>query len=345
MKKHLIISFALCSIISYAQDNSAVIQSKIDELKKQKTTIENEIESLNKQLPAPIAKPWKFKGNANVNLGQNLLGSNWTESYGGNSTLNIGGQGHIEANYTNGRHSWNNSFDGVLGFFKNINVDSGVNTNINKNTDILQLSSKYLYDLKVANLKAGIGANFLSQFIKTYSLANSNLLLSDFLAPGILDISPGLEWTPEPYFKVFFAPASGRFTFVTNDTIIGRTASDANRFGNAVNQKVRTELGAKLELLFEKELVKNLTVRSRAQLFNNWSRPQTQIDAINSSRANIDINWQTDLFYKLTKNIALNFGFQLLRDDDVRIVDKATGNKFAPWNWRNNIGIGFVAGF
>jgi hypothetical protein len=93
-------------------------------------------------------------------------------------------------------------------------------------------------------------------------------------------------------------------------------------------------------------LIKNLNIRSRAQLFNNYTRPQLQIDAINSSRGNIDINWQTDLFYKLTKNIALNFGFQVLKDDDVRIVsNKLTGDKTSPWNWRNTIGISFITGF
>ena len=342
--KKIVFSFSvLLSGILNAQESPEVLKTKIDDLHKQKAAIEAQIADLNKKLPAPIVKPWAYKGNASVNLGQNLLGSNWTASYGGNSTLNIGGQAHLEANYKNGRHSWSNSFDGTLGFFKNINVDSGVNDNINKNADVFQLSSKYLFDLQKANLKVGIGTNFLSQFIKTYDLAKSDKLLSDFLSPGILDVSPGLEWASQPYLKVFFSPVSGRFTFVSNDSII--TKSDANRFGNDVDQRVRTELGVRMDIVFEKELVKNLSVRSRAQLFNNYTRPQWQIDAIESSRANIDVNWQTDLFYKLTKNIALNFGFQVLRDDDVRVADKATGLKSAPWNWRNNFGIGFVAGF
>jgi hypothetical protein len=344
MKKTIVLLGLFISGYLYSQTSPEGIQAKIDELSKQKSAIESQITDLNKQLPAPIVKPWTYKGNATVNIGQNLLGSNWTASYGGNSTLNLGGQAHLEANYQNKRHSWSNSFDVTLGFFKNISVVSGVNDNINKNADILQFSSKYLYDLQKANLKVGIGANFLSQFIKTYDLAKSDKLLSDFLAPGILDVSPGIEWTPQPYLKVFLSPASGRFTFVSNDSII--TKAEANRFGNDVDQRIRSELGARLDIVFEKELIKNLNIRSRAQLFNNYTRPQLQIDAINSSRGNIDINWQTDLFYKLTKNIALNSGFQVLKDDDVRIVsNKLTGDKTSPWNWRNTIGISFITGF
>jgi hypothetical protein len=89
-----------------AQNSPEVIKIKIDELNKQKSAIESQIADLNKQLPAPIVKPWTYKGNATINIGQNLLGYNWTASYGGNSTLNIGGQSHLEANYQNKRHSW-----------------------------------------------------------------------------------------------------------------------------------------------------------------------------------------------------------------------------------------------
>ena len=341
MKKVIIL--LICSIIwtsNNAQGDAAAINAKIAELNKQKAGLEAEISTLKASIPTPI---WSYKGNAAINVGQNLLGSNWMSSYGGNSTLNLGGVAHVEANYKKGRNSWDNSFDGLMGFFKNINVDSGVNDRINKNADMLQISSKYLYDLQKGNLKVGIGMNFLSQFTKTFSL-DKDVLLSDFLAPGILDLSPGIQWTPAPYFNVFFAPASGRMTFVANSDI-SSLADETKRFGNGLDEAVRTELGARAVLSFEKELVKNLSVRSKAQLFNNYSRPDAQITAIESTRANVDVNWQTDLFYKLTKSIALNFGFQVMRDDDVRIVDKMTGLKSAEWNWRNNIGVGFVAGF
>jgi hypothetical protein len=120
-----------------AQTSPDGIQAKIDEVSKQKSAIESQIADLNKQLPAPIVKPWTYKENAMVNIGQNLLGSNWTAFYDGNSTLNLGGQAYLEASYQNKRHSWSNSFDGISGFFKNINVDSSINYNINKNVDIL----------------------------------------------------------------------------------------------------------------------------------------------------------------------------------------------------------------
>lgn len=333
----------LCSILwmsNHAQSEAVTIDAKIAQLDKQKSELEEEISKLKASKPIPI---WSFKGNISLNLGQNLLGSNWMSSYGGNSTINLGGVSHVEANYRKGRNSWDNSFDGLMGFFKNINVDSGVNDRINKSNDMLQLSSKYLYDLQKGNLKVGVGMNFLSQFTKTFSL-DKDVLLSDFLAPGVLDLSPGLQWTPVSSFNVFLSPASGRMTFVANSDISG-LADETKRFGNGLNEAVRMELGTRVVLSFEKELVKNLSVRSKAQLFNNWSRPDAQLTAIESTRANVDVNWQNDFFYKLTKNIAINFGFQVMRDDDVRVTDKLTGLKAANWNWRNNIGVGFVAGF
>jgi hypothetical protein len=347
MKKIILsLGFAAVSLGMNAQSSPEAIKTKIDELAKQKAGIEAQITDLTGQLPAPVIPTWSYKGNAGLNFGQSLLGNDWSSAYGGNSNLNLQGVAHVEANMKKSRHSWDNSFDGKFGFIKNFDDNNtGVNTNVAKNADLLQLASKYLYDLQTNNLKIGMGATFISQFTKTYDLAKNDFLISDFLAPGTLDLAPGLEWKPKPYLSFFFAPAMGRLTFVTNDSIISRTTE--NKFGNDKDQKVRSEVGAKLEIEFKKELVKNLVVRSKAQLFNNWSRAQTQLDAINSSRTNIDVNWQTDLFYKLTKNIAVQFGFQTRFDDDVRIKNSAQPGGFNPaqFQFTQNFGLGFVAGF
>jgi len=344
MKKTILTAvFAFLTMASYAQSVS-IIQLKIDSLKKIKVGLDNEIQNLQSQIPVPEIKPWTYKGNGTINVGSILLGDNWTKSFGGNSTLNFGAMGHLEANYKKSRHEWSNTFDGSIGFFKNINVDAGVNDDINKNTDRLQVSSKYMYDLQKSNLKAGVNLNFLSQFIKTFSLSNRDFLVSDFLAPGILDLAPGLEWTPSKHFKFFLSPASGRLTFVLNDTLSSSLEAQ-RRFGNQQDQQIRTELGAKAIANFEKEVVKNLTYRSKLQLFNNYSRPEDQLTNINSSRTNIDVDWQNDLFYKLTKNIAVSFGFTLTKDDDIRIKEDGTEPLVSPWNWQNNIGLSFVAGF
>lgn len=341
MKKAIIVLSLIWGLNTNAQTETvAQTKAKIEELSKQKAALEAEIAKYNAMLPVPVAPAWTFKGNSNVNFGLTTL-SDWAA--GGTSNLNTMIAGHVEANYKKGRHSWDNGFDGRLGFIKNTDPSS----NVQKNSDVLQLSSRYLFDLQSNNLKAGVSANFLSQFTKTFT-PNTDYLLSDFLAPGILDIAPGIEWQPLPYLKIFLAPAAGRFTFVANDTIVNRTDASALRYGNDVAQKVRGEFGTKADILFEKEIVKNLTLRSRLQLFNNWSRAQAQLDNIYSSRANVDLNWQTDLFYKITKNIALNVGFQTIHDDDVRIVDvnsKDADGKTSKWQLRQNFGVGMVFGF
>lgn len=345
MKKiGLFLLIALVGVRVQAQEIKS-IQEKIDALKKQKDGIDGEIKKLEESIPKPVEPNWKYKGNFALNFGQNLLGNDWSSAYGANSNLNLQGVAHFEANYKKGKHTWDNGFDGRYGFIKNFDDNNTglVYTDIAKNADMLQLYSKYLYDLNTSNLKIGMGLNFLSQFTKTRDLS-SNKIISDFLAPGILDIAPGIQWEPYPFLKIFFAPAMGRMTFVTNDTIIMR-ADPENRYGNDIDQRVRAEVGAKADIVFEKEVVKNLVIRSRAQLFNNWSRPEAQLIKINSSRTNIDVNWQTDIFYKLTKNLALNFGFQTIYDDDVRVLNSAGVLQNAQFQWRQNFGVGFVAGF
>ena len=347
MKKTiLLLTLTLLGVSTKAQNETPEqAKTKIEELNKQKAAIEAEISKYNAMLPKPVVPNWIIRGNSNINFGQTLLGD-WAA--GGTSNLNMLVVGHIEANYKKGVHSWENGFDGKLGFMKNFDPVKDIDEPILKNNDLLQLSSKYLYDLRTNNLKVGLGVNFISQFTNTNSSTNSDYLVSTFLAPATLDISPGIEWGPLPYLKVFLAPASGRFTFVTNDTIVGRTDAAATRFGNDVNEKVRSEFGTRADITFEKELIKNLVLRSRLQLFNNWSRPQAQLDKIYSTRANIDVNWQTDIFYKITKNIAVNFGFQTIKDDDVRFTNansKDADGKSSNWQIRENFGVGMVFGF
>ena len=42
-------------------------------------------------------------------------------------------------------------------------------------------------------------------------------LFSDFLSPGILDISPGMEFDPFPFLRIFISPFNSRIKFVNND--------------------------------------------------------------------------------------------------------------------------------
>ena len=330
-----VVFFVLSNLMN-AQDST--LNTKISELEKEKSKIETEINELKKQLPVPVKPTWTFKGNFSANIGQTML-SNWAA--GGFSSFNFQAIGHAEANYAKGRHTWLNSIDARIGFVKNYDPSKDVDLPLFKNADQFLISSTYNYSMsEKSQWSYAFLMNFGSQFIKTWDANNSELLVSDFFAPAVLNISPGLTWKPKSYLTVFMTPASGQFNFVYNDFLIQRAEG---AFGNKQNQNIRSEFGARVDAIFEKDIIKNLTLRSRLQLFNNFTRSDKD-PAGNSRRWNVDITSQTDIFYKITKSIALNFSWLMIYDDDILIASK-TGEKRPILQIREAFGIGFTYGF
>lgn len=351
MKKcFIILLFSAASVLTLSsQESPEEIDSAIRQARKEIKGWESYIAEMKSKLPPPPPSKtkksvWKYTGNASINFSENVIGD-WAA--GGLSSYGFQAIVHVEQDLRSGKNEWDNTFDGRYGFIKNFDAVSGNTRPFYKSMDMLQLNTKYLRHLKNDKLSLGIEVNFISQFNKTYDVLNGTYLFSDFLSPGILDMSPGFEYDPFPYFRIFFAPINYRMKFVTNDTIISRTSKFANRYGHDVNEEVTYELGSKIDALFEKELFKGFILRSRLQLINSWGRPSPILDRLYSSRTNIDVYWQTDLFYKIFKSLSLQAGFQLIHDDDHRFsnVDNPDPDgKKAVWQLRENMGIGLVLG-
>jgi len=325
------------TLITFGQSPS-YIKQKIDSLTNQKKAIENNIKQLESSLPAAPTPIWTYVGNLSVNIGQTSL-TNWAA--GGTSNFSLLLVGHGEANMKKDKHSWGNSIDARYGFIKNFDPALGVNDPIQKNNDYLQLKTQYAYDYsKNGKWRASLLVNLVTQFNNTYSSANSDNLISTFFAPAILDIAPGIEYKPTNDLSIFFTPVSGRFNFVLNSYLINQ---DGGSYGNAQGQKIRTELGARFDATYEKELLKNFKLRSRLQLFDNWTRGDVDYYG-KTKRFNVDVNWQTDIIYKLSKFLSLNLSVLMLYDDDNMIYSKDLNKKRPVLQLKEAFGIGIVYG-
>lgn len=327
--------------------NVKEIQDEIKQVKREIKEREVYVKTLMKKLDTmPIKKsPWVYKGNFNIVLSEVLRGD-WAA--GGLSNYTVQVVGHLEQDLRLKKHEWDNNFDVRLGFVKNFDAVSGTSRPIIKTMDLLQISTKYLYHLKNDKFSIGLESVFISQFTKTYDFNTGTYLFSDFLSPGILDLSPGFEYDPYPFLKIFISPLNSRLKFVINDEIINRPSLLANRYGHAVGEEFTYELGSKIDAVFEKEMIKGITLRSRLQLTNSWGRPSYVIDRLYTSRTNIDVNCQTDLFFKIYKSITINLGFFTIFDDDNRFpnVDNPDPDgKKAVWQIRQNVSLGFALGF
>jgi len=130
--------------------------------------------------------------------------------------------------------------------------------------------------------------------------------LSEFMAPGFINLSVGMNYKPNDNFSIYLSPASSKMTIVADDSL-----ANAGAFGVDPGKKFRAEYGAKVEVLAKKEnVIKNVNVSTRLGLFSNLTyKPQ-----------NVDINWDFNLTFKVNEWLAATFTLNLIYDDDIKYV-------------------------
>lgn len=285
-KKHLCFLLFFSAIVTYsfAQDQS--VKSLRDASNKKPAA--QKIDS---------GKTWKTGGLFNLNMGQGSQ-SNWAAG-GDDFSFSVGSYLGFYALYKKGRYSWDNTIDFNYGL---VNTTS---QGTRKNDDRLDLLSKVGYALK-PKLSTTALLNFHSQFSKGYNYNKDGTqdLLSDFLAPGYLLISLGLDYKPAEGLSIFVSPLTSRWTFVDNEILSAKGA-----YGVAPGKKVKNEIGAFASITYMKNLSKIITYNGRLDLFSNYAHnPQ-----------NVDVMMNNMFTAKLSKILTASLGLDLIYDDDVKL--------------------------
>ncbi|MBX3101034.1 MAG: hypothetical protein KF690_00840 [Bacteroidetes bacterium] len=129
-----------------------------------------------------------------------------------------------------------------------------------------------------------------------------------------------MEYKPNKHLRINLSPASGKFTFVTNQLL-----ADQGRFGvePAVldadgrvvrrGKRVRYEFGASLFARFTKEILPNITLDLKLDLFNGYADPKPY------NRGNIDVNSENTIRLKVNKYISANLFAQVIYDQDIAV--------------------------
>lgn len=254
---------------------------------------------------------WLISGKLSLNLSQSYF-SNWAA--GGTSNLTTIGKYTMSADYAKNRHSWNNWLDLALGysFFK----DASPMISENK----IEYITGYNYELKKPWYFSVIG-KFATQFAKgyDYEVDSSVNYLSKFMAPAYFDIGPGIKYEPTDWFFVNFSPATASWVFVNdqrlaNDGAFGLTPAIRDTNGVVIENasKLRSMFGAKLMAVLNYEIVKNVNIGTKLELFSDYlDTPQ-----------NIIVNWQVLLGLKVNDWLNVDIQTTLLYDDKIMITDK-----------------------
>ena len=265
-------------------------------------------------------KTWKKGGLYNFNIAQASL-TNWAAG-GDDFSLAVNSLLSLYAFYQKDKHSWDNTFDFNLGYIKTTSLGS------RKNDDRFDLLSKYGYALNSKLNVAGL-VNLRSQLFKGYTYSNNvKTLSSNFMAPGYLLVSPGLDYKPNKNLSIFFSPITARWVIV-KDTAL----SNKGAYGVTPGKKSNLEFGAFATINYLKEISKNVTYKARLDLFSNYKKNPQNIDLFMSNILNV----------KLSKVLSATWGVDFIYDDDVRLF--GANKKSAALQIKSLVGIGILVKF
>ena len=272
---------------------------------------------------------WTCQGNIGLNFGQSSY-TNWAA--GGQNSLSWQGILNYEANYLKGNFKWDNTLNTSLGYsyfnFKQKPI---------KTDDKIEFTS--LAGIK-ATEKLNYSAEFAfrSQFAKGFNYeADSTHFISRFLSPAYISLGLGIEWVPNKYFSLNFAPITGRLTIV-QDTALAESFGFTPELDPNDNEhfyhKTRMEFGARAVAKFQYPLFKNVDFNSKLELFSNHLKnPQY-----------VDVDWQNALVMKVNSWLNANIATQLLYDYDIPFYNETTGEKIkgSKIQFKEVLSIGFL---
>jgi hypothetical protein len=281
MKKIVLIGLMLTSVNLFAQD--ATVKGLQAEAKKDLAD------------DTTHKSGWKKGINFNLGIAQGNS-SNWAAG-AEQSSLSINGYVNLFANLKKDKHRWKNNLDLFYALL------STTSQGTRKNDDRIDYFGKYTYQVK-PKMGFGVVGNFRTQFTDGFDYNETpKVRTSGFMAPAYMTIAPGIDWTPTEYFSLFASPFSGRWTYVSVDSL-------GPLYSIEPGKKWRTEAGAFISMNFNKEILKNVVYKSRLDLYSNY---------LDGKAKNVDVFFTNIIAMKVNKFLAVTYNFDLIYDDDVRI--------------------------
>ncbi len=225
--------------------------------------------------------------------------------------------------------TWDNSLNlgyGIVNRFDSDPNDNVDNSLMFKSDDRIDLSSKFGRKAFSNWYYSGL-LNFRSQFAPGFANPedsnNDSLRISNFLAPGYVIASIGLDFRPPvdkdnpkaATFSLFISPITSKTTIV-NDEIL----SNAGAFGVEEGKRIRYEVGGYVKMSLQKKIMEatkkvkdkdvvteSMSFMTKVDLFSNYlENPQ-----------NIDVSWETLLSFQFMRYFNFTTGTHLIYDHDI----------------------------
>lgn len=272
----------------------------------------------------PADTLWKKGGITSLNF-SNVGLNNWAG--GGTDMISLTGAAIFFADFKSEIMSWENTFEMGYGLVKQ-NKDE-----IRKSDDKLFFISKYGYNAS-PQLQYTALLDFRTQFDLGYDYSKREadsinpLLISGFMSPAYLNLGLGINYKPDEYWQLFFSVLSNRLILVLHERLSAKGA-----YGVAPGEHILSQLGANVNITFQKDIVENVNLRSRLNLFSAYDRIQSVV-----------VNSETALNMKINSFMTASFALDVIYDDKVQ-VNRNDGTVGPATQLRHVISIGFSYNF
>lgn len=259
---------------------------------------------------------WTFSGLIGVN-GTQAGFSNWAQ--GGENSIAATGNLLLEAHYKKGKNIWDNMLMANLGMSKQ---GKGF---YKKSEDKIEFNTKFGHEASKAWYYSAL-LNFKTQSLIGYDYPNdtTEIMISGFLAPAYIKLGLGMDYKPNKHFSLYLSPATAKWVIVNDQNLadygaFGVDGAELDTAGNIIpgtGQTTRTEFGAYLRLVFEKDVFKNVNFATILELYSDYlNQPQ-----------NIDVDWQVVITMKVNDFLNAQIKTHLIYDDNTPIGIDDTGD-------------------
>ncbi|RYF86730.1 MAG: DUF3078 domain-containing protein, partial [Chitinophagaceae bacterium] len=220
----------------------------------------------------------RFKTGGMITLMGGQSGTrNWAPAGEEKFSLTAYGNLQLWANkeWAAGRNRWTNNLELAYAL---INTTSN---GVRKIDDKFDLYSKYSHDLKNTQWALGMVANLRTQLVNGYDYSEDvRKRISGFFAPAYISFSPGIQFASKNKALNLHVGPGVRWVTVTNGPYSlvyqggekpdGTTERPlASLYGVKPEREVRFEVGPYLSGSFNKEIFKNVTWRTRADVISD----------------------------------------------------------------------------
>ena len=241
------------------------------------------------------------KGKITTLLNQSQY-SNWIAGGINNLSLTL----LLDYDYTlkKGDLEWINKLDGAYGLVKN------QDETIKKNEDRLELYSLLALKNKGRWSYSAL-FNLKSQWSNGYEYSINSVGVQDrslttkFLSPAYSQIGVGMFYKKDDNFWFNYALLSARYIRV-NPVFTESLLDGENYFGVEKGKTGRFEAGGIISAYFKKEIMKNMILENKLNLFQNYLEDPL----------NVDIDYTFNLELTINKFFSTNLLLQILYDDN-----------------------------